>query len=394
MDLRRVAAPLAGSIAAVAAATGLIYALRPIAPTLSLGVVYTLAVLAVSIPWGPVFAVVTAVASMLTFNFLLLPPVHTFALTDARNWTALAVYLVTGLVASRLAAGQRRRAAEAEQREREAAVLADTAAALLREASVDELRDGTEAVLAGADAVARARFVAAMDALLALAEERRAAEEVRRSDAVKTTILQSVSHDFRTPIATIQAAVGGLQSDALELTPADRAELLETIRLETARLARLAENVLDVSRLQAGVATPHPALWSIDDLVGQAALEVSDPGRVRVDVSIGLATVRVDAGQLQRALVNLVENALKFASGAVEIRAVAAGERVAIEVLDRGPGPAAEPGPRRGLGLGLAIARGFAAANGGEVELGARAGGGSAARILLPRAGLPAGAPP
>lgn len=387
MDLRRWAAPLAGSIAAVAAATGLVYALRPIAPTLSLGVVYTLAVLAVSIPWGAGFAALTAVASMLTFNFLLLPPVHTLALANARNWAALAVYLATGLVASRLAAGQRRRAAEAEQREREAAALADTAAGLLREASLDELREKTEGVLADADLAARARFAAAMDALLLLAEERRAAEEVRRSDAVKTTILQSVSHDFRTPIATIQAAVGGLQSEALELSPADRAELLETIRLETARLARLAENVLDLSRLQAGVATPHPELWSVDDLVGQAALEVSDPKRLQIDVPNGLAAVRVDAGQLQRVLVNLVENALKFAAGAVEIRASEDRERVAIEVLDRGPGPAAAPGSRQGLGLGLAIARGFAAANGGEVELAARTGGGSAARILLPSAG-------
>src|SRR5471030_3297182 len=89
--------PVLGSAAAVAVATGFVYALRPIAPTLSLGVVYTPAILATSILWGLGFAIATAVTSMVTFNFLFLAPVHTLTLADGRNWTALAVYVETAL---------------------------------------------------------------------------------------------------------------------------------------------------------------------------------------------------------------------------------------------------------------------------------------------------------
>ena len=91
---------VAGSIAALAAATGLIYALRPIAPVLSLGVLYVLAVLAVAIVWGAVYAVPVAVASMLAFNFFFLPPLLTLRLADGRNWTALAVYVATAVIVS------------------------------------------------------------------------------------------------------------------------------------------------------------------------------------------------------------------------------------------------------------------------------------------------------
>ncbi|HVU78581.1 MAG TPA: DUF4118 domain-containing protein [Gaiellaceae bacterium] len=374
---------VAGSVAAVAAATGLVYALKPIAPTLSLGVVYTLAVLAAAALFGAGYAVAAAVLAMVAFNLLFLAPVGTLTLADARNWTALVVYLVTALVASNLAASARRRAAEAEQREREAALLADAAATLLRGASIHELAAQSDAILRGADDAARGRYEAAVKSLLALAEERREAEAVRRSDALKTIVLQSVSHDFRTPIATISAAVGGLQDDELRLSPGDRAELLETISLETARLARLVANVLDLSRLQAGAAAPHPALWAVDDVVGQAIAEVSDPGRVAVDVPGDLPPLEVDAAQVQRALANLIENALKFSPGDVLVAAAADGPTVAIDVLDRGPGVEEAPSSARGLGLGLEIARGFAGLNGGRVELSSRGGGGTRARLAF-----------
>jgi two-component system sensor histidine kinase KdpD len=97
-------------------ATGLVYALRPITPTLSLGVLYTLAVLASAVLWGLRVAVATAIASMVAFNFLFLPPVHTLSLRNNSDWAALAVYLVVAIVASELATRARRRAAEAEQR--------------------------------------------------------------------------------------------------------------------------------------------------------------------------------------------------------------------------------------------------------------------------------------
>src|SRR6516162_5685009 len=250
-----------GSIAAVAAATGLVYALRPIAPTLSLGVVYILAVLASSVLFGMGYGIAVAVASMLAFNFFFLRPVHTLTLADGRNWTALAVYLIVAVVASQLATTARHRLAEAQQRERESAFLADVAAELLQTGSVDDLQGRADRALANADPVARERLQAAIDALL----------DIGRSDAIKTTILQAVSHDFRTPLATMSAAVGGLESGEVSLSDADRAELLETLRLELDRLTRLVENLLDLSRIQAGAAAPHTELWAVDDLLTEVA---------------------------------------------------------------------------------------------------------------------------
>jgi two-component system sensor histidine kinase KdpD len=390
---------LAGSVAALAAATGLIYALRPIAPTLSLGVVYTLAVLAIAVLFGIGFATAGAVASMLAFNFLFLAPVHTLTLADGRNWTALAVYLATAIVVSELATRARRRAAEAEQREREAALLSDVAAGLLRTGGDDvllaEARSRADRVLAGADEVGRTRFDAALAALLSVASERdrlereaRDAEGLRRSDAIKTAILQSVSHDFRTPLATMSAAVGGLTATDFELAEVDRQELLETIRLEVARLTRLVENLLDLSRLQAGASRPHLELWTAEDLLAGALVDVSVPSRIEVDVPSPLPVVRVDAVQVQRVLVNLLENALKFSAGAVSLAARADGKALVVEVLDRGPGIDPARGP--GAGLGLSIAHGFASVNGAQLELERRDGGGTVARLSLPAERVPA----
>ena len=414
--MRHRAVPVAGSIAAVAAATGLIYALRPIAPVLSLGVLYVPAVMVAAIVWGAAYAVPVAVVSMLAYNFFFLPPLLTLRLADGRNWTALGVYVATAVVVSNLATRAKGRALEAEQRGRETALLSDAAAELLlvrdAEELLDDLRQRSDRVLAGADTVGRERFEAALEALVETARERgrleeaaRESEAFRRSDRLKTAILQALSHDFRTPLATMTAAVGGLESDDLNLSAADRAELLETIRLEVDRLVRLVTNLLDLSRLQAEAARPHPELWAVDDLVTQSLDEVGERGRVGVELPDDLPAVRVDAFQIQRALVNLLENALKFSGqGTVDVRAAAAAGVVAIDVLDRGAGlgddDAAglfEPFARGsgsvsagGAGLGLAIARGFAAVNGGGVELVAREGGGTIARLTLPAEAIPA----
>jgi two-component system sensor histidine kinase KdpD len=357
--------PFVGSVAAVAAATGLVYALRPIAPTLSLGVLYTLAVLASAVLFGIGSAIAVAVASMLAFNFLFLAPVHTLTLADARNWTALAVYLVVAVVASQLATQSRRRAAQAEQREREAALIADVAAEILQTGTAEDLAARASRVAARADDVGRVRLQAALDTLLGMS----------RSDAIKTTILQAVSHDFRTPLATMSAAVDGLEGGEVTLEEADRAELLETLRLELDRLTRLVENLLDLSRIQAGAVTPHLELWSVDDLIA----DIGRSERLRIDLPDNLPPLRVDAVQLQRVLANLVDNALKYSAGDVEVRARAEDGSVLVEVLDRG-GVERTPG----VGLGLAIARGFAAVNGSDVALEPRAGGGTRAVLRVP----------
>jgi two-component system sensor histidine kinase KdpD len=142
---RRFVYEVTGAVAgafAVAAVTGLVFALRPVAPVLSLGVLYLLAVVPIAVVWGIAHALGVSVASMLAFNWFFLPPLHTFALQNSENWVALAVYLVTGVVVAGLAARSRRRAAEAELRAQEAAFIADVASRLLESADVQrELRE-------------------------------------------------------------------------------------------------------------------------------------------------------------------------------------------------------------------------------------------------------------
>jgi two-component system sensor histidine kinase KdpD len=384
MHARRRLTAIAGSATAVVAATGLVYALRPITPTLSLGVLYTLAVLASAILWGLGVAVATAIASMIAFNFLFLPPVHTLSLAHDSDWAALAVYLVVAIVASELATRARRRAAEAEQREREAELLADAAAALLEGRPLDESLARSDAVLSVGDAIARRRFDAALAALVDVAEERERVDTLRQSDAIKTAVLQSVSHDFRTPLATIAAAVEGLQSSDLALGDDDRVALLETMALEVARLIRLVENLLDLSRLQVGAAAPHLALWPLEELIPRAVSEMRESARVQMSFPDGLPPARVDDVQIQRVLVNLIDNALKFSRDTVEVTACAERDSLVIDVHDRGGFGVP------GAGIGLSIARGFAEVNSGSVELLPRSGGGTTARLVLPAERLPA----
>jgi two-component system sensor histidine kinase KdpD len=241
-------------------------------------------------------------------------------------------------------------------------------------------------VLSVGDAIARRRFDAALAALVDVAKERERLDTLRQSDAIKTAVLQSVSHDFRTPLATIATAVEGLQSSDLTLSAEDRAGLLETMTLEVARLIRLVENLLDLSRLQVGAAAPHPALWPVDELVPRAVSELRDSARVHMSFPDDLPPARVDDIQIQRVLVNLIDNALKFSHGVVEVIARTDGDTLVVDVHDRGGAGAP------GAGIGLSIARGFAEVNGGSVGLQPRAGGGMTARLVLPAERLPAGA--
>jgi two-component system sensor histidine kinase KdpD len=155
------------------------------------------------------------------------------------------------------------------------------------------------------------------------------------------------------------------------------------MRLEVARLTRLVENLLDLSRLQVGAAVPHAALWPIEELIPRAISEVRDSARVLMSIPDGLPPARVDDVQIQRVLVNLIDNGLKFSRGTVEVSARAEGDTLVVDVDDRGG--AAAPG----AGIGLSIARGFAEVNSGSVELLPQTGGGMTARLVLPAERLP-----
>jgi two-component system sensor histidine kinase KdpD len=439
-----------GSVAAVAIVTGAVFALRSVAPVISLGVLYVFAVVFVALMWGLSYAIPASIASMLAFNWFFLPPTHTFRLNQSENWFALAVYLGTSIVVSSLAAAARRRAAEAEQRGLEQSLLADVSAALLEGGDVqgrlrpassrfaaalhvgrarielDSLRrpergESSLPLVAGGrtvgtlffdqestpDGEATERLLPALASLLAVAADRERlarkaveAETLRRSDVMKTTLLRAVSHDLRSPLTAIRAAAEGLTHEALELGAADRDELLATIRVEAARLERLVSNLLDISRLEGGDAKPRPALWSVDGLVAVALEAVPGSEHIHVELDEAGPPVRVDPAHIERVLANVLENALAASppGGAVVVRVETHGDEVRIRVDDEGRGlrPSElerifEPFERgddqgRGTGLGLAIARGFAEANGGRLWAEASPLGGAAFVLALPAA--------
>jgi len=410
---------LAGA-ALVTVMTAVIGLLQPHVPVLGLGVLYVFAVLPVAVFWGLPLAIAASVASMLAFNFYFLPPVHTFTLRDSRNWFALAVFVVTSVVVSELAARSRRRAIES-------ALLAEIASSLLERGDVTRELDriaadaaaalqvervdiklgpdaaGGTPLLAGGrrvgtirlvnpgrgGAATRRRLLPALASLLGVAIDRQRlaaealeAETLRRSDAAKTAVLRAVSHDLRSPLMAMLTSASALAQDDLQLDRNDERELVSTIVTEAQRLDRLIDNLLDLSRLEAGAATPEPGVWPVDDLIGQALDETDDPdGRISVELPQQPAAVRADPGQIERVLVNLFENALKYspAEEPVRVQIVGGPRRVLVRVVDHGPGIDAQdrerifepfhrgPDDGRGAGLGLAIARGFAEANGARV---------------------------
>jgi len=325
---------LLASTGAVVLVTASIAVVDRWVPVLSLGVLYIFAVLPVAVVWGLPLAGAVSVASMLAFNWFFLPPTHTFQLRDGANWAVLAVYLATAVVVSALAARAKRRAELAEAREREAA----------------------------------ARAAAELEA-----------EALRRSDALKTALLHSVSHDLRSPLTAITAAASSLANPQVRLGPHDHDELVATIRAEAERLNRLVGNLLDLSRLRSGVAEPHRELWPVDDLVARALEQVGPRGgRIDVELDDDAQPVEVDAVQIERVLVNLLDNALKFSEDGTRVllRSERRNDEVLIHVVDEGEGvfdrdavfdAFHREGARAGAGLGLAIARGFAEANGARV---------------------------
>jgi two-component system, OmpR family, sensor histidine kinase KdpD len=439
------------SVAALVIVTGAIELLKPYIPVLSLGVLYVFAVLPIAIGWGMAFGVAVAIASMLAFNFFFLPPLYTFTLADSRNWFALLVFVVTAVVVSELATRSRRRA-------RESALLAQIATSLLERGGVSDELERIAAEAARALQVERARIELAADrnepaeghqlavgdrrvgtiflegrrqgsesarrrllpalaSLLGVAIDRERlarealdAEALRRSDAIKTAVLRAVSHDLRSPLMAILTSAGALARQDFSLDPEDRRDLTETILVEAGRLDRLVSNLLDLSRLQAGAAAPELELWSIDDVVVRALDEVGETaGRVDVALPDESPSVRVDVHQIERVLVNLIENALRYspASEPVRVQVTATASEVLVRVVDRGPGiPAADlervfeafqrgsqSGEARGAGLGLAIARGFAEANGGRVWAESREGQGASFVLALPFAPVAAELP-
>lgn len=249
----------------------------------------------------------------------------------------------------------------------------------------------------------------------ALAEETAKVRREMEAEQLRSSLLSSVSHDLRTPLAVITGATSTLLQAARPLDDATRQDLLKTVLEEAERLNRLIRNLLDMTRLESGAVKVKKEWLPLEELVG-AALNRMDArlaGReVHVDLPADLPLVACDAVLIEQTLINLLENAAKYSDGAIDINAgVEAGE-VVVEVADRGPGVptgqerrvfekfqrGAREGSPDGVGLGLTICRAIVAAHGGRIWVSNREGGGASFRFALPIEGeapaMPALEPP
>ncbi|MFH0522167.1 DUF4118 domain-containing protein [Streptomyces sp. M41] len=237
-----------------------------------------------------------------------------------------------------------------------------------------------------------------------LQQEADQAKELAEGNRIRTALLAAVSHDLRTPLAGIKASVTSLRSDDVQWSEEDQAELLAAIEEGADRLDLLVGNLLDMSRLQTGTVTPIIRETDVDEVIPMALGGVPE-GSVDLDIPETLPMVAVDRGLMERSVANIVENAVKYSptNTPVLVSASAIANRVEVRVVDRGPGVPDEAKDRifepfqrygdaprgAGVGLGLAVARGFAEAIGGTLQAEDTPGGGLTMVLSLPRAAGP-----
>jgi two-component system sensor histidine kinase KdpD len=256
--------------------------------------------------------------------------------------------------------------------------------------------------LTGADRQVLNAFAAQLTAArerARLSEAAAQATELTQANELRTALLQAVSHDLRTPLASIKASASSLRQTDIEWSDEDQAEFLQTIEEETDRLTALVSNLLDMSRLQAGVLQPTLRSVNLEEVVPAAIASLGERAYgVVYDVPETLQPVRADAALLERVVANLVENAMRFSPGDKPARVTAGRvhDRVDLRVIDHGPGIAADSrekvfqpfqrlGDRggSGVGLGLAVARGFVRAMEGELLIEDTPDGGTTAIVSL-----------
>jgi len=447
----------AGTILAGLGLAGLTAGLVPARDSLALASVvllYLVVVVAVAAVGGLWPALATAVASDLAVNFFFVPPYHTLAVESPDHVITLVVYVavaITVSVAVDLAARQR---AEAARTGIESELLARITAEPLGEDSLtillthvrDTLHMDSAAMLE-TDATDTERVVAAVGPPLAgspalsvpagdrlrlvvhgpevfapdprfltrlataaartlqaqrLAAQAAHARELAEVDRLRAALLAAVGHDLRTPLAGLKAASSSLRDPEIDLTQPQRAELLATVEESADRMESLVENLLAMSRLQAGALSVQTRPVALDEIVAAALLHLPGPNAAQVDVPDDLPLVHADPGLLERVIANLVANAHTASppDRTVRIRGHATGDHLELQVIDHGPGiPAADrdrmftPFQRPndhtaegGLGLGLAIAQGFTLAMGGTITPSDTPGGGLTMTVTLPAA--------
>jgi two-component system sensor histidine kinase KdpD len=238
--------------------------------------------------------------------------------------------------------------------------------------------------------------------------ERTNAEVARRSEALKTALLDSVSHDLRTPLATIRAAAGSMLDESVAWTPQDQREAFQAIDTEAERMGRLVRNLLDLSRIEGGALKPELEPCDLDDLVPQVVRRAgaATTKRIQVQLPDSLPPVLVDQLYLSQVLANLIENAVRHGGDTIRVDASLGPDGfVDISVEDDGPGvpgsalphlfekfyqagPTGE-GKRRGMGIGMTVVEGLTRAMGGEVAASRSELGGLRVDVRLRPAAVP-----
>ena len=409
---------------------------------------FLLAVVTVTVVGGFWPAVLAAVGSSLLLNWFLTPPLHTFTIQEPRNLLALVLFVTVAVAVSSMVHLAARRAVQAASSREETASLlalartvlggADTPTAVLDHltstlggrAELQEFtagrwirvavsggtgadtegtrihpRPGLALLTYGQTAAATMALLAGFGAQTAAALDRERlrmqasqAEALAEGNRIRTALLAAVSHDLRTPLASIKASVSSLRQTDVQWTAADEADLLATIEQNADRLDALIGNLLDLSRLHTGSLEPFLRPTAIDEVAPVALRGLDAPVQMEIEVPDGVPLVRADPGLLERVLANIFSNALRHSpsSRPPALRARPAGATVILEVVDHGRGVPDdlkdrifEPFQRLddrqgGVGLGLAVAKGFAEAMGGTIAAVDTPGGGLTIRITLP----------
>ncbi|MFN6549956.1 ATP-binding protein [Mycolicibacterium septicum] len=457
---RHIASWLASLVVPSAICLAIVTLLDPYLGVSGESALFFIGVLIVALLGGVAPAGLSALLSGLLLNYFLVDPRHTFTISEPDSAVTVVVLLLVAVAVAALVDGAASRAREARKASQEAELLTLFAGSVLRGADLTTLlerlretysqravsllreHDGAAEIvacvgtkpcaevdtadtaievgddefwllMAGRKLAARDRRVLSAVAKQAaglvkqreLTEEAGKAAAIAQADELRRSLLSAVSHDLRTPLAAAKAAASSLRSEDIDFSAEDTAELLATIEESIDALTALVGNLLDSSRLSAGVVRPELRRVYLEETVQRALLGISKgatgftrEGLDRVKVEVGDAVAMADAGLLERVLANLIDNALRYApDGPIRVSAGQVADRVLIAVIDEGPGmprgaeeqlfaPFQRLGDHNttiGVGLGLSVARGFVEAMGGTISATDTPGGGLTVEIDL-----------